>query len=170
MDISARTSLQRTPKFSPKLVISIHFDHHNLDTSQLRTAVVIPKGVLNVPRQRFWMPCTIQSRHNLVWPCIIFHQIIIFKYDVYSMKRLYVLDGPEMRISCLYSSNWKLSILIHNFSSSLVGPRKSVFTETQYSIAETGLNSGSISKCNNRTPNALNIVHKTSLKSLQKHC
>jgi hypothetical protein len=41
------TSLLSTQTFSPKLVISIHFDLCNQDTSQLRTAVVSPKGVLN---------------------------------------------------------------------------------------------------------------------------
>jgi hypothetical protein len=39
--------LLRTPMFSPKLVISIHFDLCNQDTSQLRTAIVSPKGVRN---------------------------------------------------------------------------------------------------------------------------
>jgi hypothetical protein len=33
----------RTPKFSPKMVISIHFDHCKQDTSQLRTAAVSSK-------------------------------------------------------------------------------------------------------------------------------
>jgi hypothetical protein len=41
------TSVLRTPMFSPKFVISIHFDLCNQDTSQLRTAVISPKGVLN---------------------------------------------------------------------------------------------------------------------------
>jgi ankyrin repeat protein len=36
----ADTCLWRTPTFSPNVVISIHFDLCNQDTSQLRTAVV----------------------------------------------------------------------------------------------------------------------------------
>jgi hypothetical protein len=47
----ADTSLLRTPKFSPKIVISIQFDLRNQDTSQLRTAFVSPKGVLNFCHQ-----------------------------------------------------------------------------------------------------------------------
>jgi hypothetical protein len=28
----------------------------------------------NVPRRWFWMPYGIQSWHNLVWPCVVFHR------------------------------------------------------------------------------------------------
>jgi hypothetical protein len=41
------TTLLRTPTFSPKMVISIHFYLCNQDTSQLRTAAVSARGVFN---------------------------------------------------------------------------------------------------------------------------
>jgi hypothetical protein len=46
-DAHEDTSLFRTPMFSPKLVISIHFVHCNRDTSQLSTAGS-PKYVLSI--------------------------------------------------------------------------------------------------------------------------
>jgi hypothetical protein len=36
--------------------------------------------------------------YNLVPPCVVFHQY----YDIYSMKRLDVPEGPGMRKSFLY--------------------------------------------------------------------
>jgi hypothetical protein len=48
--------------------------------------------------RRFWMPYTIQSRHDLVWPCVISHQRIVLKYDIYSKRSLDVLEGRNAPI------------------------------------------------------------------------
>jgi hypothetical protein len=38
---------------------------------------------------------------------VVVHEWIVFKYDIYSKKRLDVIEGPEMRKSCFY---WMLPI------------------------------------------------------------
>jgi hypothetical protein len=58
----------------------------------------------NVPRRWFWMPYAIQSRHNLVWPCVVFHQRIVLEYDIYFKN---VLEDPKVHKTCLYSSTLK---------------------------------------------------------------
>jgi hypothetical protein len=57
------TSLLRTPKFSPKLVISIHFDLYDQDTTQLRITFVSPKGALirDVPLYMFFTEIPLKS-------------------------------------------------------------------------------------------------------------
>jgi hypothetical protein len=73
------TFLLRTPKFSPKLAISIKFNLCNQDTSQLRTAVVSPKGVLNrvrtslsrTPREMLSLIEIFLSTHLETLPTII---------------------------------------------------------------------------------------------------
>jgi hypothetical protein len=51
----------KTPMFSPKLIMLIQFDLCNQDTTQLRTAFVSPKGVLNrvVPQLHILIPLQI---------------------------------------------------------------------------------------------------------------
>jgi hypothetical protein len=67
----------------------------------------------NVPCQRFWMPYAIQSR-GIIWRDLVFHQRIVLKYDIYSKKRLDVLEGLEMYKTCLCSSTWMCrSIWMH---------------------------------------------------------
>jgi hypothetical protein len=52
------------------------------------------------------------SSHNLVWPWVVFHQWIELKYDVYSKKKLDVLECPEMRkiLLAFFNFTWILSI------------------------------------------------------------
>jgi hypothetical protein len=61
----------------------------------------------NVPRRRYWIPYT--SR-GMIWsdPAFV-DQRIVLKYDICTKNRPCVLEGPEMRNSCLYSSAWKFS-------------------------------------------------------------
>jgi hypothetical protein len=71
----------------------------------------------NVPRRQFWMPYVIQSWHNLVRTCVVFHRRIFLKYDISFKKRLDVLEGSHI----LYSSTWidfwlqmiNLGLIIH---------------------------------------------------------
>jgi hypothetical protein len=66
----------------------------------------------------------LQSSHGIIWcgPVSFSIKELVFKYEIYSKKRFYVLEGPDMCKSCLHSSTW-------NMSSPL--PRPSRFPSTQ---------------------------------------
>jgi hypothetical protein len=59
---------------------------------------------------------TPSSSHSIIWfDCVVFHQRIVMKYDIYSKKRLNVLKAPQILLAFI---NMKTSFL--GFDSSLI--------------------------------------------------
>jgi hypothetical protein len=87
---------------------------------------------------------------------------------------------PNLGYLVPISANYWLTCNLYNYNhkggvKSLmdrVGHAMNMITQSKvYKKSHHKIKNDSISKCNNMTPNALNMqVHETLLKNLQKHC